>query len=85
MVYDASDFKLQIMNVQKGITVKKAFINDAAGKYHNPVSGRYWFGVYDNSEGTGTPLEKISITYLPGETTEKTAKFKNRDLNTQCH
>ena len=81
VAYDLESFNLDIYNAQKGIIVRKAFINDAAGKYHNPVSGTYRFGLYDNENGTGAPLETVSIEYSPGDTAEKTAKFKNQNIN----
>lgn len=80
IVYDIPSFKLQIYNAQKGIIVQKAFVNDAAGTSHLPMSGTYWFALYDNPEGTGQPLEKVSITYQPNDTDVKSAKFKNNDL-----
>ena len=81
MVYQSADFKVQVFNAQRGIIVQKAFINDAAGNSRNPVSGTYWFGLYDNDGGNGTPLDTVSITYNPGDTNVKTAKFKNQDLS----
>ena len=82
VAYEIKNFFLEIYNEQKGIVVEKAFNNDAAGKYHNPVSGTYWFGLYENAGGSGLPLDTVSITYNPGDDTEvKTAKFKNLDLN----
>ena len=81
VAYDLQSFNLEIYNAQKGIIVKKAFKNNAAGTDSKPVSGIYWFGLYDNKDGTGTPLEKVSIEYSPGDTVEKTAKFKNQDIN----
>lgn len=73
---------LVVYNSQKGITVKKAFTNNAAETDHNPVSGTYRFGLYDNENGEGKALEIISIKYDPGDTETKTAKFKNPiDLN----
>lgn len=68
---------LVVYNSQKGITVKKAFTNDAAETEHNPVSGTYRFGLYANADGTGTPLEIISIHYDPKDKDVKSAKFKN--------
>lgn len=79
--YNLQSSNLDIYNAQKGIIVQKAFINDAAGKYHNPVSGTYWFGLYDNEGGTGDPLETVSIEYSPNDTEVKTAKFKNQNIN----
>lgn len=82
VAYSSTDFNLTIYNSQKGIVVKKAFINNAAGTSHKPVSGKYTFGLYDNSEGTGLPLQVKTITYSTGETEEKTTKFINLKLNT---
>ena len=67
---------LVVYNSQKGITVKKAFINNAAETEHNPVSGTYRFGLYDNPDGTDA-LEIISIHYDPKDKDVKSAKFKN--------
>ena len=75
-------FNLVVYNTQKGITVKKAFTNNAAETEHYPVSGTYKFGLYNNADGKGTPLEIISIHYDPKDTETKSAKFKNPiDLN----
>lgn len=82
VAYSSTDFNLTIYNSQKGIVVKKAFINNAAGTSHKPVSGTYTFGLYDNSEGTGLPLQVKTITYSTGETEEKTTKFINLDSKT---
>lgn len=70
-------FNLVVYNTQKGITVKKQFTNNAAETEHNPVSGTYRFGLYANADGTGTPLEIISIHYDPKDKDVKSAKFKN--------
>lgn len=69
-------FNLVVYNSQKGITVKKAFTNNAAETEHNPVSGTYRFGLYDNPDGTDA-LEIISIHYDPKDKDVKSAKFKN--------
>lgn len=81
IAYDLQSFNLDVYNAQKGIIVKKAFINDAAGNSHNPVSGTYWFGLYDNANGDGDPLEIVSIEYIPDDAGVKTAKFKNRNID----
>ena len=78
-------FNLVVYNTQKGITVKKQFTNNAAETEHNPVSGTYRFGLYNNENGEGTPLEIISIHYDPGDTEIKSAKFKNQKLNTDYY
>lgn len=82
IAYSTKDFNLTIYNSQTGIVVKKAFINNAAGTSHKPVSGTYTFGLYDNSQGSGSPLQVKSITYSTGEKEEKTTKFINLNLNT---
>ena len=82
VAYDTKNFFLEIYNEQKGIVVEKAFINDAAGNSRKPVSGTYKFGLYNNAEGISSPLDTVSITYSPGDTEAKKAKFKNLDLNT---
>ena len=81
IAYDLQSFNLDVYNAQKGIIVKKAFINDATGNSHNPVSGTYWFGLYDNANGDGDPLEIVSIEYIPDDAGVKTAKFKNRNID----
>lgn len=70
-------FNLVVYNKQKGITVKKQFTNNAAETEHNPVSGTYRFELYANADGTGKPLEIISIHYDPKDKDVKSAKFKN--------
>ena len=82
VAYSSTDFNLTIYNSQKGIVVKKAFINNAAGTSHKPVSGTYRFGLYNNSQGSGSPLQVKTITYSTGETEEKTTKFINLNLDT---
>lgn len=77
VAYDKDYFLVKIYNAQQGITVKKAFTNNAAETEHNPVSGTYRFGLYDNAEGSGDALEIISIHYDSGDTEIKSAKFKN--------
>lgn len=78
-------FNLVVYNTQQGITVKKAFTNNAAETEHNPVSGTYRFGLYANADGTGKPLEIIEIKYDPGDKDVKSAKFKNQKLNTDYY
>lgn len=72
-------FNLVVYNTQEGITVKKQFTNNAAETEHNPVSGTYRFGLYDNAEGSGDALEIISIHYDPKDKDVKSAKFNNPD------
>ena len=85
VAYSSTDFNLTIYNSQKGIVVKKAFINNAAGTSHKPVSGTYRFGLYENSQGSGSPPQVKTIIYSTGETEEKTTKFINLNLNTNYY
>ena len=77
VAYDKDYFLVKIYNAQKGITVQKAFTNNAAETEHNPVSGTYRFGLYDTADGTGDRLDYIEIKYDPSDTGVKSAKFKN--------
>lgn len=81
IAYSSTDFNLVVYNSQKGIVVKKAFINDAAGNSHKPVSGTYTFGLYENAQGDGDPIQTKTITYNAGDTQEKSVKFINLDLS----
>lgn len=77
VAYDKDYFLVEIYNAQQGITVKKAFTNNAAETKYNPVSGIYKFGLYANADGAGKPLEVIEIKYDPKDKDVKSAKFKN--------
>lgn len=79
--YKQQDFDIQVQNHKGEITVVKKFINDAAEKSTNPVSGTYRFRLYDNQNGEGTYLQEKSITYVAGETQEESAKFINLKLD----
>lgn len=79
--YKQQDFDIQVQNHKGEITVVKNFINDAAGKSTNPVSGTYRFRLYDNQNGEDTYLQEKSITYVAGETQEESAKFINLKLD----
>lgn len=85
IAYVKDYFVVKIYNAQKGITVKKEFINNAAETDKNPVSGTYKFGLYNNADGTGDALEIISIHYDPKDKDVKSAKFKNQKLNTDYY
>ena len=76
VAYDKDYFFVKIYNTQKGITVKKAFTNNAAETEHNPISGTYRFGLYEDADGTKL-LQTIDIKYDPGDTEIKSAKFEN--------
>lgn len=80
-----STYELQVTNHKGEITVEKKFANPG-GYVSNPVSGTYKFGLYENADGTNTdgsitPLQKISITYDAGDTTPKSSKFVNLELS----
>lgn len=79
--YKQQDFDIQVQNHKGEITVVKKFINAAAGKSIKPVSGTYTFGLYENLEGTGEPIQSQTITYNAGDEQEKSVKFINLDLN----
>ena len=72
-------YVLEVYNSRGVITVEKKFKN-AGGHDTNPISGTYWFGLYDTLEAANQ-LQKISITYDSSDTTSKTNKFVDIDLN----
>lgn len=74
-----SIYELTISNHKGEITVEKKFKNPG-GYDSNPVSGTYWFGLYENQEATGTQIQKIPITYSAGETDTKKNKFVDLEL-----
>ena len=74
-----SIYALQVTNHKGEITVEKKFKNPG-GYDSNPVSGTYQFGLYENADGKGKPLQTIFITYDAGETTMKSNKFVNLEL-----
>ena len=75
--YGSSNFNLQVLNTQKGIQVTKKFENAGGNPISKPISGEYRFGLFDNAEGTGTPIEIINIRYETSTTGTLTEKFKN--------
>lgn len=72
-------YVLEVYNSRGVITVEKKFKN-AGGHDTSPISGTYWFGLYDNPEATNK-LQEISITYDTSDTKSKTNKFVDLDLN----
>ena len=80
IAYTLEGFNPVIYNTQKGIVVKKAFINNAAGNVTKPVSGTYTFGLYEDAQGNGERIQTQTIKYSAGEK-EKTAKFINLELD----
>ena len=73
-----SVFELTRSNHKGEITVEKKFINQG-GKNCSPVSGKYYFGLYDAEDNQ---LQTTSITYQASDTQTKSAKFVDLDLNT---
>lgn len=80
IAYTPEGFNPVIYNTQKGIVVKKAFINNAAGNDPKPVSGTYTFGLYEDAQGNGERIQTQTIKYSAGEIQEKSAKFINLEL-----
>lgn len=74
-------YVLTVYNHKGEITVVKKFINDAAGKSTNPVSGTYTFGLYDDAQGKGERIQTQTIKYSAGEAQENTAKFNDLKLD----
>lgn len=74
-----SPYALQVTNHKGEITIEKKFKNPG-GYESSPVSGTYKFGLYENADGNGNPLQTIFITYDAGEKTTKSNKFVNLEL-----
>lgn len=74
-----STYELTVLNHKGEITVEKKF-KGPGGQNANPVSGEYKFGLYEEADGTTTPLQTVTITYNAAETGSKTEKFTNLDL-----
>lgn len=77
-------YELTVTNHKGEITVEKKFKNPG-GHDSNPVSGTYWFGLYENNnatnqDGTSTPKQTIYISYTAGDTEVKSNKFVDLDL-----
>ena len=71
-------YELTVSNHKGEIIVEKKFKNPG-GHESNPVSGTYRFGLYGDENATGTPTQKIQITYSAGETDTKKNKFVDLD------
>lgn len=72
-------YEIFVTNHKGEIEVEKKFKN-AGGHDTGPISGTYWFGLYDSLEATNQ-LQKIFITYDLSDTTSKTNKFVDLDLS----
>ena len=55
------------------------------GEATKPIKGTYRFGLYDNENGTGSPIEELSIVYDVGDLVEKEVKFKNINVNSSYY
>ena len=79
ILYKQGNFDLDVMNHKGEITVVKKFINDAAGKSTEPVSGTYRFGLYDDKNTLLQPIK--TITYSANDNPDKSVKFENLELD----
>lgn len=73
-------YVLTVLNHKGEITVEKKFKNPGNHDM-NPVTGTYHFGLYENKDGTGKPLQTIWIQYHEGSTKASSNKFINLDLH----
>lgn len=73
-------YVLTVLNHKGEITVEKKFKNPGNHDM-NPVTGTYRFGLYENKDGTGAPLQTIFIQYDEGSIKAKSNKFINLDLD----
>lgn len=72
-------YVLTVLNHKGEISVEKKFKNPG-NQDMNPVTGTYYFGLYENKDGTEKLLQTISIQYDEGSTDTKSEKFINLDL-----
>lgn len=73
-------YVLTVLNHKGEITIEKKFKNPGNHDM-NPVTGTYHFGLYENKDGTGKPLQTIWIQYHEGSTKASSNKFNNLDLH----
>lgn len=73
-------YVLTVYNHKGEITIEKKFKNPGNHDM-NPVTGTYCFGLYENKDGTGDPLQTIWIKYNEGSTKADSNKFINLDLD----
>ena len=73
-------YVLTVLNHKGEITVEKKFKNPGNHDM-NPVTGTYRFGLYENKDGTGAPLQTIFIQYDEGSIDTKSNKFINLELD----
>ena len=79
--YQSADYTYQAYNHKGEATVAKAFL-DAGGNHLEKIDGAYRFGIYDEANPTGNPLQTVTITYANSTVTPEsgTAKFTNLTL-----
>lgn len=79
--YQSADYTYQAYNHKGEATVAKAFL-DAGGNHLAKIDGAYRFGIYDEANPTGNPLQTVTITYANSTVTPEsgTAKFTNLTL-----
>lgn len=75
---------INVFNEKESIKVTKRFLN-SFGEATKPIKGTYRFGLYDNENGTGSPIEELSIVYDVGDLVEKEVKFKNINVNSSYY
>lgn len=66
-------------NSRGAVTVTKQFMD--LGKTVEPVSGTYRFGIYDTENPAGDPMQTVSIAFEEGDSRDKTAVFKDLELD----
>ena len=77
--YESDTYEYRMGNGRGEATVMKVFAD--LGTMADPVAGTYRFGLYDTANPEGNPMQTVSITFVTGETGEKSAKFTNLELN----
>lgn len=79
--YQSADYTYQAYNHKGEATVAKAFL-DAGGNHLAKIDGTYRFGIYDEANPTGNPLQTVTIKYANSTVTPEsgTAKFTNLTL-----
>lgn len=77
--YESDTYEYRMGNGRGEATVMKVFAD--LGTMADPVAGTYRFGLYDTANPVGNPMQTVSITFVTGETDEKSAKFTNLELN----
>lgn len=73
-------YVLTVLNHKGEITIVKKFKNPGNHDI-NPITGTYYFGLYENKDSTGNPDQTILIQYDEGSIKTKSNKFINLDLD----